>query len=97
MRKFRFVIAGLIAICILPALSYAVADGIAIVLGCQLQSFSIVPCRIIGIDIGGVLSTMSDAAFALTLTLYPLIGIVGVWVVAEILRALMPYVRSGPS
>lgn len=79
MRNFRRAIWGLIGLCGLPLLAVLVSTTLAAVLGCELSEAGPQACRVIGVDWGGLLSTLFTLGWMALVTLPLLALVIAVW------------------
>ena len=84
MTTVRWILAIILAICLLPVLAPLTASAVASMLGCNLNEGSAAPCRLAGIDIGGVLYAMFVAGWYGLVTVPAAIVTAVIWIAVEI-------------
>jgi hypothetical protein len=86
MRVFRVLMAILLMIALLPVFSMAAAEVMAQFYGCKLDLAGAHPCIVGDRDIGHALLTLGMMGYFLFATMPFIVGIVAVWLLAEIIR-----------
>jgi hypothetical protein len=86
MRVFRMLMAGTIALCLLPIVSVLLADALASYGGCQLDEGSVHPCVIAGADLSETLYAMAVAGWLAIATLPASAALALVWAAVEAWR-----------
>ena len=87
-RKIDWILVAAIATALLPIVLPMAGFTLANACGCRVHEGDIVPCHVLGFDIGPLLYTMITA-WPCTCCLTPIAGLVA------LLRALMVYVGPG--
>lgn len=83
MHNLRRVFIALIALCLLPLAAVLLSALIAAVMGCELNEGVQQTCSLLGLDIGGVLSTMFVMGWFALMTIPLLVGILALWAILE--------------
>lgn len=83
MHQLRRVFIGLVGLCLLPLAAVLLSALIAAVLGCELNEGVQQTCSLLGLDIGGVLSTMFVMGWFALMTLPLLVAILALWALLE--------------
>lgn len=83
MNKLRRAFITAIGLCLLPLAGVLLSTLIAGVLGCELSEGAVEPCSLLGLDIGGLLSSLFFTGWFALFTL-PLIAVIlALWALLE--------------
>lgn len=94
MRTFRWVMAVLLLLCVVPVLCTLTADLIATVLGCELDLVAARECIVGGRDIGHALLVFGMLGYGQFFTTPIFILAATVWIVTEVVRWLWLRLRK---
>lgn len=83
MRHVRTIIAILAGLCLLPFAGVLVSAMLAALFGCELNEGGPQACMVLGLDLGGVLSSMFVMGWMALITLPLLMGLLVLWAVVE--------------
>jgi hypothetical protein len=83
MHISRRVLAVIAGIALLPLLGLLLTGLIAAVTGCEVNEMGSIPCVVMGVDIGDLLSNMLSAGWFGLVTIPFLIMLVGLWSLVE--------------
>lgn len=86
MRNLRRLFITLIALCLLPLAGVLISAGVAAAAGCELNEGVANSCVVLGVDIGGPLTTLFVLGWLSLLTLPLLVGVLAAWALAEATR-----------
>lgn len=79
MRWVRRVVLGLAVLSLVPMALMVAGATLAGLVGCEVYDNDVVPCRIGGVDIGGLLAGLSDAGWLEFVILPALMAVLALW------------------
>ncbi|MEQ1717195.1 MAG: hypothetical protein ABL907_14635 [Hyphomicrobium sp.] len=83
MTNVRRIIAVLAGLCLLPFAGVLFSALLAALLGCELNEGGTETCSVLGLDVGGVLSSLFVMGWMALITLPLLMGLLAVWAFLE--------------